>query len=107
MRLADGLAVIVVGAVTEAVAPTGPGVMELATPPLLEHPANSTTAIAPTLAATHVLRCTSLMTDPTPCLVCWLAPPLVGGRVTSIRCGSPCGWTRLARRPARSPRGAQ
>jgi hypothetical protein len=69
MRLADGFAVIVADVVTEAVAPTGPGVVELATPPLLEHPANSTTAIAPAPAATNALRCTSFMTDPTPCLV--------------------------------------
>jgi hypothetical protein len=64
MRLPDGFA-LVVAAVVDVVDPVA-GVVELATPLLFEHPARSTTAMAPTPAAAHAFRFTSVITDPTP-----------------------------------------
>jgi len=73
MRLPDGLALVDAGpALLEAVldvTDSGAGLVELATPLLLEHPERSTTAIAPTPAAAHALRFRSLVTAPTPFFV--------------------------------------
>src|SRR5271166_2158511 len=70
MRLADGFAVVGVAvapeAIVDVVETAGPDVVELATPPLLEHPANTTTAIAPTPAAADTLRFRPLLTYSTP-----------------------------------------
>jgi hypothetical protein len=56
MRLADGFAVVAPVGAVEAIELAGPEVVGLATPLLLEHPDNTTTAIAPTLAAATALR---------------------------------------------------